>query len=99
MTKKDYIIIAQAIKNYNFSGISSYQIKIKHSHGIIKEIIKVLEADNPKFDAQKFEKACGLPLTDQERDCIRCEETFTGNGAHDLCLKCRKNINRIDIES
>ena len=33
------------------------------------------------------------------RDCVRCEETFDDDGTHDLCPKCRRNINRTDMQS
>ena len=61
MTKKDYIIIAEALKNAepteteNDSGtaVSAW----------VKSIIKVCQAlgrQNPRFDGQKFLTACGI---------------------------------------
>ena len=51
MTKKDYIRIAECIK--------------KHRNGNIRlmvEFCKVFKTDNPRFDKDRFLKACGMEL-------------------------------------
>jgi hypothetical protein len=49
MTKKDYIIIAKAIKNLD----ASQNAKVK----FIEALLPALLADNPRFDAQRFANA------------------------------------------
>lgn len=50
MTRKDYIIIARAIKNAESVAELAYRLA------------DAMQADNPEFNRTKFLKACGLPL-------------------------------------
>lgn len=61
---------------------------------------------NPRF--QPFGTACveceatlppdtKVPEPKSERDCMRCEETFTDDGDNEHCPKCRENMNRTDM--
>ena len=66
MTKKDYIIIARQLKN-TLENMREYEQVIKKMspsevfEAVIKDMCTMFVQDNPKFDAQKFAKACGLP--------------------------------------
>jgi len=66
MTRKDYILIADVLKQ---SLIDIQSINLSSTHeGLIKEAFKAivikfsiaLNNDNPRFDLVKFEKACGI---------------------------------------
>lgn len=54
MTKKDYIIIAEAING------SLLQNDLLDSFMLKNRLVKALKADNPRFDEQRFIKACGF---------------------------------------
>ncbi len=55
MTKKDYIPLAAAIK-YAFD----YVPPNSQASYIVQELCVILETDNPRFDRDKFLKACGF---------------------------------------
>jgi hypothetical protein len=57
MTTKDYKIIADVLAN----------APITHPQRVViaEDFVGYLEVDNPRFDADKFKKACGLTI--QER--------------------------------
>jgi hypothetical protein len=58
MTKKDYILLARVFK-------MNYEILQQQGHKmmlwlIVKDLCKELQHDNPRFDQDKFIKACGM---------------------------------------
>lgn len=65
MTRKDYVLIADAIKHsadqlpeqfkYEFSHVSETVYRT-----VISRLSAALKAENPQFDADRFSKACGL---------------------------------------
>jgi len=65
MTRKDYILIAKAVKEMNDRALN-----IPHAHdrmmarmvvsGLAHEIATELGNTNPRFDRNKFLTACGL---------------------------------------
>ena len=65
MTKKDYELIARVLKdqlescfthvNKQIGTIEAYSVEC-----VVKQLTKELEQDNPRFNRQKFMKACGL---------------------------------------
>lgn len=61
MTRKDYILIAAAIAN---AGVSVTDInEPQYQHGIedtTHAIADALARDNPRFDCERFLKACGV---------------------------------------
>lgn len=50
MTKKDYILFAEAIRLY---------VPIKERKIFLDVIMPIFERDNKRFDSAKFEVACG----------------------------------------
>ena len=54
MTKKDYILIASVLKQYNESYIKGWDFNI------FEAFADILAKDNNKFDKIKFYKACGI---------------------------------------
>ena len=68
MTKKHFIIIATAIWR---SGYIPDKNKVKQQAReamrrlIMSNLMGELKEDNPKFNAQKFAEACGLPQMKQ----------------------------------
>ena len=89
MTKKDYIIIAQAVK----SARQNVGPAVKDRQQTIDEVVNLLcyalYGDNPKFVAQKFAEACNLSevlhdfriisLHDAQAKCS-CGWSFTATG-------------------
>ena len=77
MRKKDYILIENQFKN-------ALQIAedIKHCkmtlticevlEAVIKDFGRMLYQDNPKFNAEKFAEACGLPEENETLSCNIC---------------------------
>lgn len=55
MTKKDYIKLAQIICD---NADPNNTKNVVNQQGLVKDLIKWLQADNPNFDAGKFEDAC-----------------------------------------
>ena len=58
MTKKDYELIAKAIKNATADLIISANTET--TDNIVWGLALELEKENPKFNRNKFVKACGL---------------------------------------
>lgn len=62
MTRKDYIIIAQAIRNATPVAMIAEELPLlrqAHANTAIK-IANALKADNHRFDVARFMEACGL---------------------------------------
>lgn len=57
MSRKDYVKLAQAVKNLQLEGFTE-----KESYIVARELCKVLKSDNCNFKQTVFLKACGLPL-------------------------------------
>lgn len=56
MTKKDYIVIAQALKE-----TQGYRHMNKYLYGATcNNLAEHMKADNPRFDRMAFFKACGI---------------------------------------
>ena len=56
MTKKDYVLIAQAIKGGTVYHDEGYINKIS----FVNDLCEKLKADNPSFDSKRFLTACGV---------------------------------------
>ena len=67
MTKKDYELIAKNIKEVfewiNKGTFSSMPVDKDgwHQHQVVRVLGLAFEEDNPKFNYDKFYKACGVP--------------------------------------
>lgn len=64
MTRKDYVLIAQAIKReHDTPGISGENPRLivdRVQYNMAKSIANVLAWDNPQFDRERFMRACGF---------------------------------------
>jgi hypothetical protein len=58
MTKKDYIAIAEVIRNARFSDDDGDYPSDRRS--LAGAIADVMAADNPRFDRDRFLTACGV---------------------------------------
>ena len=52
MTKKHYEAIAHVMYQWRDT------IHVKHHYGIVRDLVDVMEKDNPKFNRDMFIKAC-----------------------------------------
>ena len=57
MTKKEYVLIARAFNRLTFTNTTNEPNKARW---VINELCNILKYDNPKFNIDKFRKACGL---------------------------------------
>ena len=60
MTRKDYVLIAEGFKNA-FSAFT--ELSYSERWGMVKaarSVADTLAADNPRFDRERFLKACGV---------------------------------------
>lgn len=53
MSRKDYIAIAEAVAGALEMGASDYEL-------LVDRLSAVFERDNPSFDRERFELACGF---------------------------------------
>lgn len=72
MTKKDYELIAKAVRQYgdylresmangmNDEILDKNLDRIQASNTIILDLSNALQASNPRFDRNKFLEACGI---------------------------------------
>lgn len=65
MTKKDYILIAGAIKQAKIfvKQLNAHELTDKFLAGVSqteRNITNALASENPRFDEVKFKKACNL---------------------------------------
>lgn len=61
MTRKDYVLIAEAIKNARNSVENNLTANGLGAGNMIPAYIaEALELDNPRFDRNRFLDACGL---------------------------------------
>lgn len=59
MTRKDYELIAKVLKGLN-DGEDSPDVPLTL---VVEEFANVLQAENDRFDFDKFVKACGLVVS------------------------------------
>ncbi len=62
MTKKDYILVAKAIKNHYETWAnyySDYEPNVKLGY-LVQDLANTLARDNSRFDRQRFLTACGI---------------------------------------
>lgn len=64
MTRKNYIAIAEAI-NVSLFTIDCDDMPMSEAHNLgitvaARNIADVMQADNPRFDRDRFLKACGV---------------------------------------
>lgn len=52
-------MIAQVVDNMKVSTVNNKQIDIDHIKNLADSFAYVLQDDNPKFNVEKFLKACG----------------------------------------
>ena len=92
MTKKDYVLIAGAIKEQwkrtvRAHGKGEYSLQV---HWTALEISYALKKENPRFDNNKFLEACGI----QDETCTVCKkkmpeaEMIDGLTQKAYCTKC-----------
>ena len=63
MTKKDYELIADSLEN-SYLGLMMFPKNTEQFyHEIVERLSNYLTCDNPRFNREKFEKACGLKIT------------------------------------
>ena len=63
MTRKDYVLIAKAIKSSRVSNYLDNPNRALYLNGIdnaAHNMADALASDNPRFDRDKFLTACGL---------------------------------------
>lgn len=60
MTKKDYELIAEALKDGASYDLSKNIIVDGNYYAIVEAMSKRLYAENKKFDIQRFFTACGI---------------------------------------
>ena len=64
MTRKDYVMLAEAIKGaggFNLAAPVEVRSLIREGHRQVAILIAdALEEDNPRFDRDRFIKACGV---------------------------------------
>ena len=53
MTRKDYIAIAQAVKE-------TWEIPFGAREELVQRLITIMAKDNERFDRDRFKDACGL---------------------------------------
>ena len=62
MTKKDYIKLARLIKgsteNHYIPALVGGSLDILQAKPFVEELSDILQADNPKFDRERFIAAC-----------------------------------------
>jgi hypothetical protein len=62
MTKKDYILLAEALKSSKPENLGSFSMKsaeIVQWETTLKVLTKALQQDNPRFNEKTFLEACG----------------------------------------
>lgn len=61
MTKKDYELIAKTFNDVMYSNQGWYSESAKQAHTwVAKALAEVFTEENPKFNRDKFLKACGI---------------------------------------
>ncbi len=62
MTKKDYALVAKCVKAQINEGLpyEEYRLHLIPIRKLVGKLVSEFQIDNPKFDKDKFIKACGL---------------------------------------
>lgn len=61
MTRKDYVLIAEAISAEAISAVGPLSgAQIATLRKLASRLANKIAADNPRFDAERFVKACGF---------------------------------------
>lgn len=60
MTKKDYILIAEAIEGTLNNSYQWEQREKEAIHEVAERIAEALQKDNTRFDSIRFLEACGV---------------------------------------
>lgn len=63
MTRKDYVLIAQALSVQPRPIVDrdpAFVARTAHAE-ICRNLARALGADNPRFDRERFLRACGVP--------------------------------------
>ena len=56
MTRKDYVLLAQAIQNARMGDVPKlHQASV---NTVVDELCRVLKQDNPRFDSDRFKEQC-----------------------------------------
>jgi len=59
MTRKDYVATAEILNNYLVRNNSeTHPQLVAEFDELVEDFIKMFEADNPRFDAERFWEAC-----------------------------------------
>ena len=75
MTRKDYVIIAKALKTqFELSHENNEDDGLCAVINVANDLATALEADNPRFDRERFLEACGV-----KSDCADCKELVEAN--------------------
>lgn len=74
MTKKDYILIASVLKDFHKSEQMGWGFDIDNAFA------DILASKNPRFDKEKFLKACGV-------ECHHSKMYLDSTNTY--CLKCK----------
>lgn len=91
MTKKDYKAIAEAFNNIRlrYPGPGGYDIGFNDGiSAAANELCSTFRSDNPRFDREKFLKACGA---NDANDKARAHETECRLAAEALLREKRKS--------
>ncbi len=60
MTKKDYIAIAEAFSIQHHVPTADAVVQSSNLRDVAERLTRYLAADNPRFDRDKFLRACGF---------------------------------------
>lgn len=59
MTRKDYVALAEAIAGeFPIDSGDQLQVRLADWRGMVTAIANVLGKDNPRFDRERFRRAC-----------------------------------------
>lgn len=58
MTKKDYIKLAEIIKKNSSEVLTPYDYETINRNNFLDNLCDMLTNDNPRFDREKFIRAC-----------------------------------------
>lgn len=62
MTRKDYVLIAEVIKDWQkFATSNNERVDKGHAANLADMLAEALKRDNSRFDAEQFIKACAIP--------------------------------------
>jgi hypothetical protein len=101
---KELQALDEAGVTYGVSSRGTGTVKESDGAAIVQEDFDLETWDavyNPSVERALPVRTEDAPKKDQQRDCIRCESTFTytpgGKNDDDVCPKCKGNPNRTDM--